>query len=74
MINVTLDQLIADLAVIRGKNPETGTYFIVDSYVFCGTWGLKITDGNKGYTLEIAGAHEEGHEFDADIKENQFAE
>lgn len=65
MTNITLDQLIADLAVSRGKTPEIGGYFIENSYVEGGTWGLEITNGEKVFTLEIEGAHEDGHEFDA---------
>ena len=65
MTNITVDQLIADLAVVRGKSPEIGGFFIHDSYVFDGTWGLEITNGIKKFTLEIESAHEDGHEFDA---------
>ena len=65
MTNITLDQLIADLAVSRGKAPEIGGYFIENSYVFDETWGLEITNGEKAFTIEIKGARDAGQEFDA---------
>ena len=67
MTNITLDQLIADLAVSRGKSPETGGCFILDSHVSDGTFRLDFTDGKKLYCIEIEGAHEDGHDFDVAV-------
>jgi len=65
MTNITFDQLIADLCVCRGKEPKMGTYFIVDTTVFDGTWTLTLTNGKEKYRIEIVGGHEEGNEFEA---------
>ena len=74
MINITLDQLIADLCVCRGKATQVGTFFIQDSSVSDNAWRLTITDGRECFLIELAGGHEEGNEFEAAVATGPKAE
>ena len=67
MTNITIDQLIADLCVCRGKEPRIGTMFVDDCFVTNGAWNLKMTDGTHHFRIELVGSHEDGNEFDAAV-------
>ena len=60
MTNITIDQLIADLCVCRGKEPRIGTMFVDDCFVTNGAWNLKMTDGTHHFRIELVGSHEDG--------------
>ena len=65
MTDITIDQLIADLCVCRGKEPRIGTMFVEDCFVTNGAWNLKMTDGTHHFRIQLPGSHEDGDEFDA---------
>ena len=52
-IDITVDQLIADLCMIRGKTPEFGTMKLYNVSIECGLFSFSATDGNKIYTMTI---------------------
>ena len=51
--DITVDQLIADLCIIRGKTPEFGTMKIYNCSNDCGQFLFSVTDGDKIYTITI---------------------
>lgn len=53
MADITLDQLIADLCVIRGKCPKTGEWKLVKAEVDGDNFYLEITNGKKDGVIEI---------------------
>ena len=53
MVDITFDQLIADLCIARGKSPEIGTWKIVGSIVTKNAFYLEISDGETYNTFEI---------------------
>jgi len=53
MADITLDQLIADLCVIRGKCPKTGKWKLVKAEVDGENFYLEITNGKKNFVIGI---------------------
>lgn len=53
MADITFDQLIADLCVVRGKNPQIGTWKLENAKVVGDNFYLDITDGEKSFTFAI---------------------
>lgn len=51
--NITVDQLIADLCVARGSNPEVGTWFLSRSKIENNSFYLEITNGQTVRTFAI---------------------
>lgn len=53
MADITVDQLIADLCMARGKNPDIGTWRLVQSKIIEDNFYLEITDGKDSMTFAI---------------------
>lgn len=53
MADITVDQLIADLCIARGKNPDIGIWRLVQSKVIEDNFYLEITDGKDSMTFAI---------------------
>lgn len=52
-LDITVDQIIADLCIIRGKTPKFGTMKLYNCSTDCGQFSLSATDGDKIYTITI---------------------
>ena len=53
MADITVDQLIADLCMARGKNPKIGTWKIARAEVVKDNFYLEITNGKKTNVFAI---------------------
>jgi len=53
MADITLDQLIADLCVLRGKCPKKGKWKLVKAEVDGDNFYLEITNGKKNGVIGI---------------------
>lgn len=58
IIDVTFDQLIANLCTFRGKEPKIGTMNICDVSIDDGKFLISATDGDKVYTMTITPPYE----------------
>lgn len=53
MIDITVDQLIAGLCTVRGKNPDIGTKKLNRASIYDGKFFLEITDGKECNVFSI---------------------